>query len=78
MGVGTRSRVLRREESFLIQMDDFERFLARRLRSMLDPVVAAPPPPRARRPDRVPKPVLAAERVVTAPLSVAAIPILDE
>jgi hypothetical protein len=33
-------------ETFLIQMDDFERLLEHHLRRKLDPVVAAPVPPR--------------------------------
>jgi hypothetical protein len=41
-------------EAFLLQMNEFDRFLERNLRRMLDPVVEAPPPARGRR-----KPVLA-------------------
>ena len=33
-------------EAFLIQMDDFDRLLEHHLRRKLDPVVAAPVPPR--------------------------------
>jgi hypothetical protein len=44
-------------EAFLLQMNDFDRFLERGLRNMLDPVVAVQPPPRKRRAER--QPVLA-------------------
>jgi hypothetical protein len=45
-------------EAFLLQMNDFDRFLELKLRQMLDPVVARrPPSPRGRlRPE---KPILA-------------------
>ena len=33
-------------EAFLLQMNDFDRFLERQLRHMLDPVVATPAPSR--------------------------------
>lgn len=36
-------------EAFLIQMNDFDRFLEFGLRQMLDPVVIPPAPPRGRR-----------------------------
>jgi len=35
-------------EAFLLQMNDFDRFLERRLRDMLDPVIAVQPPSRRR------------------------------
>lgn len=44
-------------EPFLLQMNDFDRFLERKLRRMLDPVVAVAPPRRGRRANA--KPVLA-------------------
>lgn len=37
------------QEAFLLQMNDFDRFLETQLRQMLDPVVATQPPGRARR-----------------------------
>lgn len=45
------------QEAFLLQMNDFDLLLETRLRLMLDPVVASPPP--TRRGKRVGKPVLA-------------------
>jgi hypothetical protein len=33
-------------EAFLLQMNDFDRFLESSLRDMLDPLVAVQPPPR--------------------------------
>ena len=51
-------------EAFLLQMNDFDRFLDLQLRHMLDPVVACPPPPRRSRPPRRRQPVL----VVEAPI----------
>ena len=36
-------------EAFLLQMNDFDRFLELKLRDMLDPVVAVQPPRRRRR-----------------------------
>jgi hypothetical protein len=44
-------------EAFLLQMNDFDRFLEHNLRRMLDPVVEAHPPARGQRAGR--KPVLA-------------------
>lgn len=44
-------------EAFLLQMNDFDRYLEYKLRHMLDPVVAVQPPPRRRRAER--RPVLA-------------------
>jgi hypothetical protein len=54
-------------EAFLLQMNDFDRFLELKLRQMLDPVVATPPPAR-RRAKRSPKPILAVDAL---PLPVA-------
>jgi hypothetical protein len=58
-------------EAFLLQMNYFDRFLELKLRQMLDPVVAAPPPAR-RRGKRSPKPILAVER---APVAVESLPL---
>ena len=59
-------------EPFLLQMNEFDRFLERKLRHMLDPVVAVAPPPRGRRAE--PKPVLAvfppAADIVAEPVAV--------
>jgi hypothetical protein len=41
-------------DTFLLQMNYFDRFLESRLRHMLDPVVAVAPPPRRRRMERTP------------------------
>lgn len=45
-------------ETFLLQMNDFDRFLETQLRRMLDPVVATRPPTRGRR-QKAPEPILA-------------------
>lgn len=45
-------------ETFLLQMNDFERLLEHRLRQMLDPVVGQRPP-RRRRGKRAAKPIVA-------------------
>jgi len=58
-------------EAFLLQMNDFDRFLELKLRQMLDPVVATPPPAR-RRAKRSPRPVLAVE---SAPAVIEAVPV---
>jgi len=47
------------EEAFLLQMNEFDRFLETQLRRMLDPVVATRPPPRGRR-QKAPEPVVLA------------------
>ncbi len=70
------------QEAFLLQMNDFDLLLETRLRLVLDPVVASPPP--TRRGKRVRKPLLA----VVAPLGATvfggavaemiAIPVADE
>jgi hypothetical protein len=41
-------------EAFLLQMNDFDRFLERDLRRMLDPVAAVQPPPRRQLAERTP------------------------
>ncbi|GAC1509579.1 MAG: hypothetical protein NVS1B3_11760 [Candidatus Dormibacteraceae bacterium] len=55
-------------EPFLIQMDDFDRFLEFELRQLLDPVVDTAAPPWRRR-KRTGSPFLA---VISAPLEMAA------
>ena len=55
-------------EAFLIQMNDFDRFLEFELRQMLDPVVT-PPAPRRRRRKSNRSPLL---KVVSAPIELAA------
>jgi hypothetical protein len=55
-------------EAFLIQMNDFDRFLEFELRQMLDPVVASGPPRRRRREGTNGHPLLT---VVKAPLDLA-------
>ena len=57
------SQVLLLWEAFLLQMNDFDRYLELELRSMLDPVVATPPPSRKGRLSRPQKPILT---IVTA------------
>ena len=47
------------QETFLLQMNDFDRFLELQLRNMLDPVAATPPPDRRGRHERAP--ILAVE-----------------
>jgi hypothetical protein len=55
-------------EAFLVQMNDFDRFLEFELRQMLDPVVASGAP--RRRPRRKWRPLLT---VVKAPLDLAVV-----
>ena len=43
-------------EAFLLQMNDFDRYLERELKHMLDPVVARRPPDRRGLVDRVDRP----------------------
>lgn len=65
-------------ETFLLQMNDFDRFLEQELRQMLDPVVTAQPPARGERHRRLPEPSLAIEpaavepALVTVPVATAA------
>ena len=54
-------RVVRLWEAFLLQMNDFDRFLDLQLRRMLDPVVATPAPPRTSPRPRPRQPILAIE-----------------
>jgi len=56
-------------EAFLLQMNDFDRFLEIELERMLDPVAATPAPPFMARRKRTGPPLLA---VVTAPIELAA------
>jgi hypothetical protein len=60
-------------EAFLLQMNDFDKFLELQLRAMLDPVVATPPPPRKSRRPKPRRLILAVE----APIELApeAIPV---
>ena len=53
------AQVLLLWEAFLLQMNDFDRLLELKLRQMLDPVVATPPPSRRGRLSRPRKPILA-------------------
>jgi hypothetical protein len=46
-------------EAFLLQMNEFDRFLEQELRLMLDPVVEVQPPARGERLRRLPEPTLA-------------------
>jgi hypothetical protein len=63
-------------EAFLLQMNDFDRFLESELRHMLDPVVATRPPARKRREEKAPRrPILAVEVPVTP--AIEAIPVLE-
>ena len=61
-------------ETFLLQMNDFDRFLEFRLRHMLDPVVATRPPVRRGRHKRSQEPIL----TVGVELATAAIPVVVE
>lgn len=60
-------QVLPLHEALLLQMNDFDRLLEIKLRQMLDPVVATPPPARRGPFKGTPTPVLAVE----APFSTA-------
>lgn len=68
------------QEAFLLQMNDFERFLETQLKGMLDPVVASRPPIRGERPATT-EPVLAldppelAPAVETVPVTIAVTPV---
>ena len=57
-------------EAFLLQMNDFDQILELKLRQMLDPVVASPPPLRRRDNKRFRRPILAVE-----PVSLEAVPV---
>jgi len=48
-------------EAFLLQMDDFDKYLDLQLRRMLDPVVATPAPPRRSPRPRAWQPILGIE-----------------
>ena len=50
------------QEAFLLQMNDFDRFLELQLRNMLDPVAASRPPDRGGRHERAP--ILAIESAI--------------
>lgn len=60
-------------ETFLLQMNDFDRLLELRLRHMLDPVVTARPPVRRGRLKRSQEPTL----TVGAELAACAIPVVE-
>ncbi len=60
-------------ETFLLQMNDFDRLLELALRYMLDPVVAARPPVRRGRQERSQKPLL----IVGAELAAPSIPTIQ-
>ena len=60
-------------ETFLLQMNDFDRLLELRLRNMLDPVVAARPPVRRGRLKRSQELTL----TVGAELAAGAIPLVE-
>lgn len=63
-------RVVRLWEAFLLQMNDFDRFLETQLRQMLDPVTETPAPPfKAHRVRRPRTPLLT---VVTVPIELVA------
>jgi hypothetical protein len=68
------------QEAFLLQMNDFDRFLETQLRRMLDPVVATQPPARGRR-QKAPEPILAVEPpeqvppVEAVPVTIAVTPV---
>ena len=62
-------------ETFLLQMNDFDRFLEMQLRHMLDPVVATPAPSRRLRRKRVSQPILTVE--VPAGPATEAIPLAE-
>jgi hypothetical protein len=62
-------------EAFLLQMNDFDKFLDLQLRHMLDPIVATPAPPRRNRRPKAGRLILAVE----APFELApeAIPVVE-
>ena len=61
-------------EAFLIQMNDFDRFLEFELRQMLDPVVASGTPRRRRRRGANGHPLLT---VVKGPLDLAVVAVVE-
>jgi hypothetical protein len=60
-------------EAFLLQMNDFDKFLDLQLRRMLDPVVATPAPPRRNRRPKLRQPILA----VVAPIELETIAVVE-
>ena len=68
------------QEAFLLQMNEFDRFLETQLRRMLDPVVASRPPARGRR-QKAPELILAVEppelvlAVEAVPVAIAVTPL---
>ena len=61
------------QEAFLLQMNDFDRFLETSLQRMLDPVVATRPPARGRR-RPAPEPVLVVVPTELVPATAEAVP----
>src|SRR5690349_19668283 len=72
-------RVLRLGEAFLLQMNDFDKFLDLQLRHMLDPVVATPAPPRRTRRPRARQRILAIEAasIETGAFAPQTIPVVE-
>jgi hypothetical protein len=65
-------------EAFLLQMNDFDKFLDRQLRHMLDRVVATPAPPRRTRRPRARQRILAIEASIeTGAFAPQAIPVVE-
>jgi hypothetical protein len=60
-------------EAFLLQMNDFDKFLDLQLRNMLDPVVATPAPPRRNRRPRLRRPI----RAVATPIELETISVVE-
>jgi hypothetical protein len=62
-------------EAFLLQMNDFDRYLETELRLMLDPVVVRRPPARKAQPEPATEPApmpIAAEELAAEPIPVVA------
>ncbi|HET7421625.1 MAG TPA: hypothetical protein VFL27_14700 [Candidatus Dormibacteraeota bacterium] len=57
-------------ETFLLQMNDFDRFLEIELQELLDPVVDRRPPTRRGRSDRAGVPPIVVETLVPEPVPV--------
>jgi len=62
-------------EAFLLQMNDFDQILELKLRQLLDPVVATPPPARRARRPRSLQPILTVDGVGIGPPD--GIPVLE-
>jgi len=61
-------------EAFLLQMNDFDQLLELKLRQLLDPVVAGPPPARRARRPRPQQPILTVDGVG---IELAAVPVIE-